>query len=100
MKKNIGCCLICLLFFSVSVAGAETIEKTLSLGQYAIAGTMMKAGLGQFVAYDGRCATLKTVDNYDAVVVRVCGKTTLWLVNRIVEVKYDGNSVVHITYQE
>ena len=101
MMKKISCYLICLLvFFSVSaVQAAQTVEKTAYLGQYVV--NNFRESNGRFVAYDGQCATIQVNGYCYSVLFLVCDKaTTLWIAGEIVEVRYDGNSVIHISYQE
>ena len=103
MKKIIGGCLFLLLCYSISVQATETVTKTLTLGQYAIPGVIGSGGFGQFVAYDKRCATIRTYMNgsYPGVVVRVDKyvPANIWMNGKIVRVRYDGKSVVQISYE-
>ncbi|XLQ19774.1 MAG: hypothetical protein ACKUBY_04235 [Candidatus Moraniibacteriota bacterium] len=102
MKKIISGCLFLLLCCS-SVQATEIVTKTLELGQYAIQRGIGSGGWGQFIAHDRECATIRTFEHgsYSGVVVRVNKHipADIYLNGRIVSVRYGGDSVVHISYQ-
>ena len=72
----------------------KTIQKTLSLGQY------VENNNGQFVAYDGKYATILKKNNSGA--VRICKglPAYVYLGSVIIKMQYNGHSVVHISYQK
>ena len=97
MKKIVISCLF-ILSCCVSAQARETIQKTLSLGEYAIDG-FGSMNIGQFVAYDGECATI--LRYFREGTVRVCkGPATHVYLSEsyIVRMQYDGNFTVYVSY--
>jgi len=98
MKKMVISWLLFVLLCCTSVVWAGGMKsKTISLGQWIfIRGYVMT---GQFVAYDGQCATI--FRNYKVGTVRVCKDLPAHIfldsISTVVIVKYDGGSVVNVS---
>jgi len=97
LKKIMLVTLCCSMFLSAN-AQAETIQKTLSLGQWAFHTALYTHG--QFVGYDGKCATIFRYYRRGTVRVYKGAPAHVLLADVDVLVRYDGGKVVYISYQK
>jgi hypothetical protein len=99
MKKMIISCLFVLLCSVLPVQAEMPIQKILSLGQYTMDGFGVNYD-GQFIAYDGQCATIRRQLGYGT--VRICKDRPahVYIFNTVVKMQYDGGSDLRISYEK